>query len=79
MVNITALFALGTQEAVKTTPHDDVTKWKYFPRYWPLVRGIHRSPHLPGANKLTTCQQAPYSTLLLTHNAAVNVLSVYNP
>ena len=24
--------------------HDDVIKWKYFPRYWPLVRGIHRSP-----------------------------------
>ena len=24
--------------------HDDVTKWKYFPRYWPFVRGIHRSP-----------------------------------
>ena len=22
----------------------DVIKWKYFPRYWPLVRGIHRSP-----------------------------------
>ena len=19
-------------------------KWKHFPRYWPLVRGIHRSP-----------------------------------
>ena len=24
--------------------HDDVIKWKPFPRYWPLVRGIHRSP-----------------------------------
>ena len=23
--------------------HDDVIKWKYFPRYWPFVRGI--SPH----------------------------------
>ena len=23
---------------------DDVTKWKHFPRYWPYVRGIHRSP-----------------------------------
>ena len=23
---------------------DDVTKWKHFPHYWPLVRGIHRSP-----------------------------------
>ena len=24
--------------------HDDVIKWKHFPRYWPYVRGIHRSP-----------------------------------
>ena len=26
-------------------PHyDDVIKWKQFPRYWPFVLGIHRSP-----------------------------------
>ena len=24
--------------------HDDAMKWKHFPRYWPFVRGIHRSP-----------------------------------
>ena len=24
--------------------HDDVIKWKHFPRYWPFVRWIHRSP-----------------------------------
>ena len=24
--------------------HDDVIKWKYFPRYWPFARGIHRPP-----------------------------------
>ena len=24
--------------------YDDVIKWKPFPRYWPFVRGIHRSP-----------------------------------
>ena len=23
--------------------HNDVIKWKHFPRYWPFVRGIHRS------------------------------------
>ena len=23
--------------------HDGVIKWKHFPRYWPFVRGIHRS------------------------------------
>ena len=30
-----------------TETHDDVIKWKHFPRYWPFVRGIHRSP-VPG-------------------------------
>ena len=29
---------------VKCWCHDDVIKWKHFPRYWPFVRGIHRSP-----------------------------------
>ena len=24
--------------------HDDVIKWKHFSRFWPFVRGIHRSP-----------------------------------
>ena len=28
----------------RVTVHDDVIKWKHFPRYWPFVRGIHRSP-----------------------------------
>ena len=28
----------------ESRPQDDVIKWKHFPRYWPFVRGIHRSP-----------------------------------
>ena len=28
----------------KNQYHDDVIKWKRFPRRWPFVRGIHRSP-----------------------------------
>ena len=24
--------------------HDDVIKWRHFPRYWPFVREIHRPP-----------------------------------
>ena len=27
-----------------SSKHDDVIKWKHFPRYWSFVRGIHRSP-----------------------------------
>ena len=30
--------------------HDDVIKWKHFPRYWPFVRGIHRSRWIPRTN-----------------------------
>ena len=29
---------------VQSKCHDDVIKWKHFPRYWPFVRGSHRSP-----------------------------------
>ena len=39
---------LGLNEAtnpnVNAAIRDDVIKWKRFPRYWPFVRGIHRSP-----------------------------------
>ena len=30
--------------------HDDVIKWKHFPRNWPIVRGIHRSRWIPQVN-----------------------------
>ena len=36
-------YAWGLCPAVVFT-HDDVIKWKHFPRYWPFVRGIHRGP-----------------------------------
>ena len=32
---------------IMTSWHDDVIKWKHFPRYWPFVRGIHRSRWIP--------------------------------
>ena len=28
---------------LKDSTHDDLIKWKHFLRYWPFVRGIHRS------------------------------------
>ena len=33
-----------TYHIIWRTYHDDVIKRKHFPRYWPFVRGIHRSP-----------------------------------
>ena len=35
---------LWTRVVYNWSVHDDVIKWKHFPRYWPFVRGIHRSP-----------------------------------
>ena len=35
---------LSTLLALCERNHDDVIKWKRFPRYWPFVREIHRSP-----------------------------------
>ena len=29
---------------VLSITHDDIIKWKHFPRHWPFVRGIHWSP-----------------------------------
>ena len=31
-------------EGLYSIIHDDVLKWKHFSRYWPFLRGIHRSP-----------------------------------
>ena len=32
---------------VRQHSHDDVIKWKHFPRHWPFARGIHRSSWIP--------------------------------
>ena len=40
---VTYLFIIETTMEFCAT-QDDVIKWKHFPRYWPFVRGIHRSP-----------------------------------
>ena len=55
--NISILYMDSHKWLMKTSPyhvlwlwlcgsdisHDDVIKWNHFPRYWPFVRGIHRS------------------------------------
>ena len=42
LIGCTVYLLLGWEE-LGDLYHDDVIKWKYFPRYWPFVRGIHRS------------------------------------
>ena len=39
-INSVSIRYRSTRQLAK---HDDVIKWKHFPRYWPFVRGIHRS------------------------------------
>ena len=39
----TILFSIWESLYWQDDIHDDVNKWKDFPRYWPFVRGIHRS------------------------------------
>ena len=34
----------NAQQIHQVKLHDDVIKWKHFPRNWPFVREIHRSP-----------------------------------
>ena len=35
---------IAHMENVVHHAHDDVIKWKQFPRYWPFMLGFHRSP-----------------------------------
>ena len=39
-----AIMLKSVREYLHRRKYDDVIKWKHFPRYWPFVRGIHRSP-----------------------------------
>ena len=40
-------------QSMETNSHDDVIKWKHFLRYWPFVRGIHRSGEFPAQGPVT--------------------------
>ena len=51
--------------------HDDVIKWKHIPRYWPFVRGIHRSPvNFP--HKGQWCGALEFSLIRARRNGWVN-------
>ena len=45
-------FLIGLGLAKTRITHDNVIKWKYFPRYWPFVRGIQ--PIYEGVTYITT-------------------------
>ena len=51
--------------------HDDVIKWKHFPRYWPFVRGIHWSP-VNSTHKGQWCGVLMFSMICVWINSWVN-------
>ena len=51
--------------------HDDVIKWKHFPRYWPFVRGIHWSP-VNSPHKGQWCEALKFSLICAWINGWVN-------
>ena len=44
LVMVHLIYSPALSRVALLTLDDDVIKWKHFPRYWPFVRGIHRSP-----------------------------------
>ena len=51
--------------------YDDIIKWKYFPRHWPFVRGIHRSP-VNSPHKDQWCGALTFSLVWAWTNGCVN-------
>ena len=51
--------------------HDDVIKWKYFPRYWPFVRQIHQSP-VNSTHKSRCCGALMFSLICAWTHGWVN-------
>ena len=47
------IIRLPSTLVLTTQDHADVIKWKHFPRYWPFLRGIHRSPEFPAHRPVT--------------------------
>ena len=45
-LSVLIIFAIVSKELLlkMIVSHDDVIKSKHFPRNWPFVRGMHRSP-----------------------------------
>ena len=51
--------------------HDDVIQWRHFPRYWPFVWGIQRSP-VNSPNKGELRRALMFSLICAWINAWIN-------
>ena len=54
-------------QMVSDGSHDDVIKWKHFSRYWPFVRGIHRSSQSPLTRSFDVC----FDQTISIHNDSI--------
>ena len=71
---IAQYFSYTTQLNVihyKACKHDDVIKWKHFPRYWPFVLRIHWSPVDPHT-KASDAELLMFSLICARINGWVN-------
>ena len=66
-----ASVALLSNHLCKVQSHNDVIKWKHFPRYWPFVRGIHRPP-VNSSHKGQWCGALMLSLICAQINGRVN-------
>ena len=60
----TSMFLMSFR--INLTGHDDVIKWKHFPRYWPFVKGIHRS--MVGRLCQNSTHWARHNSIMLWYN-----------
>ena len=59
--------------------HDDAIKWKHFPRYWPFVRGIHRSPVNSPHNDQRRRVRTHYDVIVISNNFLKQLLCYNKP
>ena len=69
--DVVKLNNLWNRQSIFRWFHDDVIKWKQFPRYWPFVWGIHRSP-VNSPHKGQWCGVLMFSLICAWVNGWVN-------
>ena len=70
-VRVDFILVLLVRRPENSSSHDDVIKWKHFPRNWPFVRWIHRSP-VNSPHKGQWCVALMFSLICVWMNGGVN-------
>ena len=79
VVSLTKANHLESLSTYYITMVHDVIKWKHFPCYWPIVRGIHQSP-VDSPHKGKWCKFLMFSLICAWTNIWANLLEMmYHP